>query len=406
MILRSAMCSLTLSKLKKKIAVEKLDKPKKKIDRFDGLSEEEVQKHTLPDYLEMNLDMVFVGINPGLMAAYRGRYYAGPGNHFYKLLYESGLTPRCLTYEEDYKLLRYGIGLTNIVERATKSSADLKRTELKEGSKIVEEKLLLYRPKIAVFNGKCIYEVFANKTGNFNLGLQPECIGDVAIWVTPSSSARCANFPRMSDKLHFFTSLKKYLQFLKGEVTDVDTKEFSFEGKCKQFIPRTSKMWRRKNVSAFLHGGRVANKDTICLDTSDVAIAHSTEFIVDQVQSVGQETDEKEEITSLDNSVACISQDSVKTFFENNSLSQTEHFDPVSGSTDSEKNFKSETTISKVRTNVNKKKRSVKRLSQKPAKTRDYCRNNPDSDFVNIIKQRLMNKVENNSDEESDIENK
>lgn len=90
------MSSLSLNKLKKKTSIEKINKQRKNINRFDGLTEEEVQQYTLPDYLEMNLDLVFVGINPSLMAAHRGRYYAGPGNHFYKLLHESGLTPRCL----------------------------------------------------------------------------------------------------------------------------------------------------------------------------------------------------------------------------------------------------------------------------------------------------------------------
>lgn len=280
--------SLDLNKLKRRKAPEERvsERPKKKIDRFDGLSEEEVQKFTLEDYLEMNLDLVFVGINPSLMAAHRGRYYAGPGNHFYKLLHESGLTPRFVSSEEDYKLLQYSIGLTNIVTRPTRSAADLKKTEIKEGAKVVEEKLRLYKPKIAVFNGKCIYEVFANIKANtiFHFGLQPECIGDSAIWVTPSSSARCANFPRMVDKLHFYTALKKYLQFLKGEITDVDIKEFQFEGKCKQSVPSTSKMWRRKNISTFLHGGRVVNKNTLCLDTSeeDIAAIHTAEFLIEK----------------------------------------------------------------------------------------------------------------------------
>ncbi|XP_070157880.1 uncharacterized protein [Polyergus mexicanus] len=282
----NVMSSLDLKKLKRREPPE-VSKPKKKIDRFDGLSEEEVQKYTLKDYLEMNLDLVFVGINPSLMAAHRGRYYAGPGNHFYKLLHESGLTPRFVSFEEDYKLLQYGIGLTNIVTRPTRSAADLKRTEIKEGSKVVEEKLRLYKPKIAVFNGKCIYEVFANIRANkttFRFGLQPECIDDIAIWVTPSSSARCANFPRMVDKLHFYTGLKKYLCFLKGKITNVDVKEFQFEGKCRQSIPSTSKMWRRKNISTFLHGGRVANKNTFCLDTSeeDIAAIHTAEFLVEK----------------------------------------------------------------------------------------------------------------------------
>lgn len=245
-----------------------------------------MQKYTLEDYLEMNLDIVFVGINPSLMAAHRGRYYAGPGNHFYKLLYESGLTPRFVNFEEDYKLLQYSIGLTNIVTRPTRSAADLKRTEIKEGASVVKEKLELYKPKVAVFNGKCIYEVFANITSrsSFHFGLQPEHINDTAIWVIPSSSARCAHFPRMVDKLHFYTGLKKYLQFLKGEISNVDVKEFQFEGKCKQSVASTSKMWRRKNISTFLHGGRVANKNTLCLDTSeeDIAAVRAAEFLVEK----------------------------------------------------------------------------------------------------------------------------
>ncbi|XP_076245963.1 uncharacterized protein LOC143186274 [Calliopsis andreniformis] len=411
------MSSLCLSKLRKKAPTEKVDKPKKKIDRFDGLTEEEVQKHTLPDYLEMNLDIVFVGINPGLMAAYRGRYYAGPGNHFYKLLYESGLTPRCLTYEEDYKLPQYGIGLTNIVTRATKSSADLKRTEIKEGSKIVEEKLKLYKPKIAVFNGKCIYEVFANKMGNFNFGLQPEVIGDTAFWVTPSSSARCANFPRMMDKLHFFTSLKKYLQFLKGEVKDVDMTEFSFDGKCKQFIPRTSKMWRRKDTSAFLRGGRIANKDTVCLDTSDenVALAYSTEFIVKQIESnengETKEACDTNEVKPLEDSEEYITDRNIKTFFEDD-VSQkkedSEFLDKARDSTNlSEINdikvVEPKAEMSKVELNSKRKKKTVKRLPQKPIRIKQ---SNARSDFIDLIKQRLEKKVENEFDRKNDSEEK
>lgn len=400
-ILYRAMSSLSLRKLKK-AAVEKVDRQRKKIDRFDGLTEEEVQKYTLPDYLEMNLDVVFVGINPGLMAAHRGRYYAGPGNHFYKLLHESRLTPRCLSYEEDNKLLQFGIGLTNIVARATRSSADLKRTEIKEGSKVVEGKLRLYKPKIAVFNGKCIYEVFASRTGNFNFGLQPEKVGETAIWVTPSSSARCANFPRMIDKLQFFTSLKRYLQFLKGEIKDVDMKEFLFEGKCKQFIPRTSKMWRRKNISAFLHGGRIANKDTVCLDTSDenVAVARSTEFIVRNLES--ERNDKTDKILDTDESdssqdfEACISQDTVKTFFESNESPKRLPQSPNDVATDANQTAANHVKKPKCRTN-SKKKRDVKKFSNKPIRS-EGLEKNTNADFINLIKQRLIGKI-NNFDE-------
>jgi TDG/mug DNA glycosylase family protein len=59
---------------------------KKKRDRFNGMPEEEVIARGLPDHLAPNLDIVIVGINPGLMAAYVGHHYAGPGNHFCKYI--------------------------------------------------------------------------------------------------------------------------------------------------------------------------------------------------------------------------------------------------------------------------------------------------------------------------------
>jgi thymine-DNA glycosylase len=116
-----------------------------------------------------------VGINPGLFAAFKGHHYAGPGNHFWKCLYLSGLTSVQMTAEEDYKLMQYGIGFTNMVQRPTKGSADLTRKEIKEGSKILLEKIRKFQPKIAVFNGKLIFEVFSGKK-DFCFGKQPETV--------------------------------------------------------------------------------------------------------------------------------------------------------------------------------------------------------------------------------------
>lgn len=418
------MSPLDLNKLKKRPSEVSKERPKKKIDRFDGLSEEEVQKYTLEDYLEMNLDIVFVGINPSLMAAYRGRYYAGPGNHFYKLLHESDLTPRLVSFEEDYKLLQYNIGLTNIVTRPTRSAAELRRTELKKGAEIMEEKLKLYKPRIAVFNGKCIYEVFAHITtkSKFYFGLQPERIGDTAIWVTPSSSARCANFPRMVDKLHFFTALKKYLRFLKGEITDVDMKEFCFEG-CKQIVPSTSKMWRRKNISTFLHGGRVVNKNTLGLDTSeeDIALIRTTEFLV----KTDREKYDKDENTSL-NKEMCKEIESQISY--NETIEKTEQnaketdidFDvsdkmivinkpDIEEVSDINKKEKKSCTIiintcntleHENRANVeNNEKSTFPRITRKNLEIQNNFKNSKgnDIDFMSLIKQKLSQKNSNDN---------
>ncbi|PZC71776.1 hypothetical protein B5X24_HaOG212539 [Helicoverpa armigera] len=150
-------------------------KERKKHDRFNGMSEEEVSRRTLPDHLAENLDIIIIGINPGLFAAYKGHHYAGPGNHFWKCLYLSGLTREQMSADEDYKLLNFGIGFTNMVARPTKGSADLTRREIKEGSAILLEKLQTFRPKVAVFNGKLIYEVFSGKK-DFCFGKQPDTI--------------------------------------------------------------------------------------------------------------------------------------------------------------------------------------------------------------------------------------
>ena len=92
-------------------------KPKKVQDRFNGMPESEVAKRTLPDYLQEGLDIVFIGINPSMWAAYTGKYYDGPGNHFWRALYLSGFLPYPMGPEDDSKLLEMGIGFTNIVSR-------------------------------------------------------------------------------------------------------------------------------------------------------------------------------------------------------------------------------------------------------------------------------------------------
>lgn len=80
-----------------------------------------------------------------------------------------------MTAEEDYKLMQYGIGFTNMVARPTKGSADLTRKEIKDGARILLEKIQKFQPKIAVFNGKLIYEVFSGKK-DFNFGKQPDTV--------------------------------------------------------------------------------------------------------------------------------------------------------------------------------------------------------------------------------------
>ncbi|ERE88871.1 G/T mismatch-specific thymine DNA glycosylase-like protein [Cricetulus griseus] len=140
---------------------------------------------------------------------------------------------------DDYTLPgKYGIGFTNMVERTTPGSKDLSSKEFREGGRILVQKLQKYQPRIAVFNGKCIYEIFSKevfgvKVKNLEFGLQPHKIPDTETlcYVMPSSSARCAQFPRAQDKVHYYIKLKDLRDQLKGieRNTDVQEVQYTFD---------------------------------------------------------------------------------------------------------------------------------------------------------------------------------
>ena len=82
---------------------------------------------TLPDHLRKGMRLVIVGSNPGERSARVGHYYAGRGNEFWKLLYESGVIPEPLEYKDDRRIVEFGIGLTHLVKRPTKGIDDIGR---------------------------------------------------------------------------------------------------------------------------------------------------------------------------------------------------------------------------------------------------------------------------------------
>ena len=59
------------------------------------------------------LRVLFVGINPGVRSAQTGHHFAGYSNCFWKLLFESGLVPERISYEDDDRLGEWGFGITN-----------------------------------------------------------------------------------------------------------------------------------------------------------------------------------------------------------------------------------------------------------------------------------------------------
>jgi mismatch-specific thymine-DNA glycosylase len=170
----------------------------------------------LPDYLRPGLDLVFVGINPGIKSAQTGHHYAGPGNHFWPLLYASGLVTEPLTWEQDARVLEWNIGLTNMVDRPSRSVSDLTPQELRAGAARLRRKLARVAPRVVCFNGKRIHDVYAGRPAP--LGLQPAGPTGPLVFVMPSTSARTASYQR-ADKLEFFRQLKRIVERARAKET-------------------------------------------------------------------------------------------------------------------------------------------------------------------------------------------
>ena len=91
------------------------------------------------------------------------------------------------------------------------------------------QKLEQFKPKIAVCNGKAIYQAYSGQK-KFLFGRQPEPLnnGQTWVWVMPSSSARCAQLPRAIDKVPFYDALRKFRDHLHGNLPELDECEVTF----------------------------------------------------------------------------------------------------------------------------------------------------------------------------------
>ena len=163
----------------------------------------------LPDYLQPGLKVVFVGFNPGERSARIGHYYAGRGNQFWNLLYESGLVRQRLRPEDDHRILEFGLGLTDVVKRWSRSSSSLRAIDYKKGIPRLLAKLRQVRPRAVAFNGKLAYEKVA--ASPVQLGLQREKLEGALVFVLPSTSGRNGRLTRAA-KLRYFRRLAQWVR--------------------------------------------------------------------------------------------------------------------------------------------------------------------------------------------------
>jgi TDG/mug DNA glycosylase family protein len=151
----------------------------------------------LPDYLVPDLHILFVGINPGIRSATLGHHYAGHSNRFWKLLYEAKLVPERLSCREDSRLPEWGIGLTNLVPRATAGVESLTADEYAAGRLVLLRKIRRYRPRVVALLGITLYPVLfpmEAKQASHRPGLQPVTLHESAVALLPNPSGRNASY--------------------------------------------------------------------------------------------------------------------------------------------------------------------------------------------------------------------
>lgn len=154
--------------------------------------------------------LLLVGINPGLRSGALGHHFAGNGNPFWRLLYEARLIPRPLSYEEDQKLADFGIALTNLCARPTRSAAELTRADIERGRRTLRRKCAKLRPRVVAFVGLSVYQMYFRLPRSGGPGEKPETIAGARVFVVPNPSGLNASFPGFRHKLVWFRALRRF----------------------------------------------------------------------------------------------------------------------------------------------------------------------------------------------------
>ncbi len=148
---------------------------------------------TIPDVAAPGLRVLFAGINPGLYSAATGYHFARPGNRFWPALHAAGFTDRVLRPEEQWQLLPQGLGITNVVPRATASAGELSPAEIRAGGRALTAKVERLAPRWIAIVGITVYRTAFGRPGA-TTGRQEQTLGGAGLWVLPNPSGLNASY--------------------------------------------------------------------------------------------------------------------------------------------------------------------------------------------------------------------
>jgi len=159
------------------------------------------------DVIAPGLAVLFCGINPSLYSAATGHHFARPGNRFWPVLQRAGFTPRVFAPAEQAQLVGHGVGITNLVARATATAAELAPAELAAGRRRLTAKVRRVKPRLVAVLGIDAYrQAFGRPRAG--LGRQPETLAGRPLWVLPNPSGLNAHY-QLDDLAKLYRSLRR-----------------------------------------------------------------------------------------------------------------------------------------------------------------------------------------------------
>jgi TDG/mug DNA glycosylase family protein len=153
----------------------------------------EFENATVPDLIGPGIKLLFVGINPGLWTAATQTHFAHPGNRFYPALLLAGVIQDQIdrgvgmSDADRADLIERGIGITNVVQRATAKASELSTAELRDGGAALRARVAELQPAVVAVAGVTAYRS-AFGLPKAQIGRQEEGFEGAELWVVPNPS--------------------------------------------------------------------------------------------------------------------------------------------------------------------------------------------------------------------------
>jgi len=145
------------------------------------------------DTVGPDLSVLFVGINPSLWSGATGWHFGRPGNRFWPALHRSGFTRQKLHPSQGEELLTYGLGITNLVQRASARADELNPAELVIGGQRLERLVRKHSPRRVAVVGITAFRIAYDRP-HATVGPQDEQLAGAHLWVLPNPSGLNAHY--------------------------------------------------------------------------------------------------------------------------------------------------------------------------------------------------------------------